>query len=101
VASLPRGLVTELSSCICTPRRKIRRAKFPTVVATDAHDGLGESRRAQLIRDLALTPEGRVRESEETLRLTELRAPALAHSIRAFDRYDDFLDYQRRRDLPR
>lgn len=77
------------------------RANVAWVAATPARDGIGESRRAQLRRDLTLTPEQRVREAEETLQLTDRGSPAPAHSIRAFDHYDEFLDYQRRRDLPR
>ena len=84
-----------------TGKRGDARGHVDRVVATPARDGIGDSRRAQLIRDLALTPEERVREAEETLRLTDRGAPTPAHSIRAFDHYDEFLDYQRRRDLPR
>lgn len=63
--------------------------------------GLGDSRRAQLIRDLSLTPEARVSAAEETLRLTELRSKFRTHQLAAFDRYEDFLDWKRSRDLPR
>lgn len=60
--------------------------------------GLGESRLVQLTRDLALTPEARVRAAEETLRLTErTRRPKAQHVI-AFDRYQDFVDWKRARD---
>ena len=60
--------------------------------------GLGESRLAQLTRDLALTPEARVRAAEETLRLTDrIRRPKAQHVI-AFDRYLDYIDWQRTRD---
>ncbi len=58
--------------------------------------GIGPSRLAQLERDLSLTPEARVREAEETLRLTEGRAAPRPHRIVAFDRYQDFLDWKRR-----
>lgn len=60
--------------------------------------GLGPSRLAQLTRDLSLTPEQRVREAEETLRLTESRKPPCAHQLVAFDRYEDYLQWKRRRD---
>ena len=63
--------------------------------------GLGASRLAQLKRDLALTPEARVREAEETLQLTEQRDRPRGHRLLAFDRYEDFLDWQRERDRPR
>ena len=63
--------------------------------------GLGPSRLAQLVRDLALTPEGRVRAAEDTLRLTELREKPKAHCVTAFDRYEDFLDWKRWRGVHR
>lgn len=69
--------------------------------APPSQQGLGESRRAQLIRDLALTPEARVRAAEETIGLTELRSKSRTHQLAAFDRYEDFLDWKRTRDLPR
>ena len=63
--------------------------------------GLGTSRLAQLKRDLALTPEARVREAEETLRLTEQLDRPGAHRVIAFDRYEDYLDWKRGRDRSR
>jgi len=65
--------------------------------AVPSAQGLGPSRRAQLERDLALTPEERVREAEETLRLSEPRSKSRTHQLAAFDRYDDFLDWKRSR----
>lgn len=70
-----------------------------TAPEVQAENGLGESRRAQLIRDLALTPEARVRAGEETARLTELRSKSRTHLLVAFDRYEDFLEWKRSRDL--
>ena len=64
-----------------------------------APSGLGPSRLAQLRRDLALTPEERVRAAEETLRLTELRTSRRSEQIVAFDSFEEFLDWKRRRDL--
>jgi len=61
--------------------------------------GLGASRLQQLKRDLALTPEQRVREAEETALLTQPRESARVHQLMAFDRYEDFLQWQRLRDL--
>lgn len=58
----------------------------------------GDSRLTQLTRDLTLTPEQRVREAEETLRLTALREPPRAHQVIAFDRYEDYIRWKRRRD---
>jgi hypothetical protein len=63
------------------------------------HAALGASRLAQLKRDLSLTPEARVRAAEETLRLTMQREESRAHRLVAFDRYEDFLDWKRSRDL--
>lgn len=61
--------------------------------------GLGESRRAQLVADLRLSPEERVREAEETLRATETTpVSAGRHGIVAFDRFEDYLDWKRRQD---
>jgi hypothetical protein len=56
--------------------------------------GLGASRRRQLLADLDLTPEERVRAAEATLRLTLLRKPASSRVV-AFDRYEDYLDWKR------
>lgn len=81
-------------------RRYVRVDDAATRPPPDA-PGLGPSRRAQLIRDLALTPEARVRAAEETLRLTGVRSRSRTHHIVAFDRYEDFLDWKRNRDLPR
>lgn len=64
-----------------------------------ARSGLGPSRLAQLRRDLALTPEERVRAAEETLRLTELRTAHGVHQIVGFDSYEEFLDWKRQREL--
>lgn len=57
--------------------------------------GLDASRLAQLERDLALSPEVRVREAEETVRLSELvRGDSPPPGPRAFERYEDFVDWQ-------
>lgn len=72
----------------------------PPVIPASAHDGLGDSRRAQLVRDLALTPEERVRAAEETARLSELRSAPRTYQVLAFDRYEDYLNWKERRDLP-
>lgn len=61
--------------------------------------GLGASRRAQLISDLKLTPEARVRAGEETLRLTNERSGPRTQQLAVFDRYEDFLDWKRRRSI--
>ena len=65
-------------------------------------------RLAQLEADLALTPEQRVWEADRTLRQAESAAAAAAaaaarpprvRAIRSFDRYEDFVDWRRVRDL--
>ena len=75
------------------------RNRRPTPPDVSPAPGLGASRLAQLRRDLALTPEERVRAAEETLRLTELRATRRPEQILAFDTYEEFLDWKQGRDL--
>ena len=59
--------------------------------------GLGSYRQEQLAADLALTPEQRVREAEETLRLSELvRRRGVVKPLILFDRYEDYLRWQDR-----
>lgn len=59
--------------------------------------GLGASRTLQLLRDLALTPEQRVRLADDTLRSTVDNAAEVRHESRSFERYEDFLDWKRDR----
>ncbi len=63
--------------------------------------GLGTSRLSQLQRDLALTPEARVRAAEETLRQIDRGDDDRTHRGRSFARYEDFLDYKRNRSSAR
>lgn len=65
--------------------------------ATAQPTGLGAQRLDQLTRDLALTPEQRAREADETLRLTRQHEPARAQLL-AFDRLEQYIDWKRRRD---
>jgi hypothetical protein len=74
------------------------RATKGATVAAAAAPGLGASRLDQLRRDLALTPEERVRAAEETLRLTQLQHGPRPQQVLAFDRYEDYLDWKRRQD---
>ncbi len=53
-------------------------------------DDLGSSRRAQLQRDMALTPQERVRQAEETQRLAEHVSDPLT-----FATFDEFLKWRR------
>ena len=61
--------------------------------------GLGPYRLAQLKRDMALTPEQRVIEAEETLRLSNLIAPEIPRGSMGFDSYEKFLDWKESRDI--
>jgi len=80
-------------------RRYTASADAGDSVTPRVRPGLGASRLQQLKRDLALTPEQRVREAEETALLTQPRESARVHQLMAFDRYEDFLQWQRLRDL--
>jgi hypothetical protein len=57
--------------------------------------GLDAQRRAQLEADLALTPEQRVREAEATARLSELGDRPGVDRLITFDRYEDYLAWER------
>jgi hypothetical protein len=58
---------------------------------------LGAYRQEQLEADLALTPEQRVREAEETLRLSELiRRRGIVEPLILFERYEDYLEWRDR-----
>lgn len=57
--------------------------------------GLGAARRAQLIADLRLSPEERVRAAEETARVSFLYRPPIGRRVIAFDRYEDYLQWKR------
>lgn len=74
------------------PGRKLQeRARVPYLTS-----GLGAQRTAQLEADLALTPEQRVREAERTLELSELSTGSWrGQRLLMFDRYEDYLAWQR------
>ena len=66
---------------------------------TPANERLDSSRLAQLVSDMKLTPEQRVREAEETLRLDEViarrdRRPR-TERIQTFRRIEDYWDWKR------
>lgn len=65
--------------------------------ATRTHAArLGPYRRAQLEADLRLPIEQRVREAELAARVTELRTtPLRSHRVLTFDRYEDYLEWER------
>jgi hypothetical protein len=76
-----------------TPRARAAVA-VPAPLHIPEASGLGASRHAQLLADLRLSVEERVRAAEETARVSVLlRPPRGAHVLR-FDRYEDFLDWQ-------
>ena len=60
--------------------------------------GIGASRRAQLLADLRLSPEERVREAELTERATQRTRPTSRNSIVSFERYEDYLEWKRVQD---
>lgn len=68
-------------------------------VSQASASGLGEYRRAQLIADLRLTPEERVRAAEATARVSELLRPARRGEVLQFENYEDYLDWKERREL--
>jgi hypothetical protein len=72
-----------------------------TLSTPPSEAGLGPSRTAQLQSDLSLTPEARVREAELTLQVTEPREQSRTNQLLVFDRYEDFLNWKRTRDLRR
>jgi hypothetical protein len=77
---------------------QVRGPAVPPVGVTGR--GLGPERLAQLVSDLRLTPEQRIRAAEETARLGEPRGTrARRHWILSFDRYEDYLEWKRTADL--
>lgn len=63
---------------------------------------LGPYRLAQLESDMRLSVEERVKESELAARVTELRTtPLRSERILTFDRYEDFLEWERWEELSR
>jgi Arc/MetJ-type ribon-helix-helix transcriptional regulator len=76
------------------------REPAPTAYGPPRGAGLGPQRRTRLEADLALTPEQRVEEAERAARVAELRAPRWRRErVITFDRYEDYLDWERREDL--
>ncbi|MGQ0767333.1 MAG: CopG family ribbon-helix-helix protein [Gemmatimonadota bacterium] len=57
---------------------------------------LGLTRSAQLRRDLELTPEQRVREAEQTLRLDDRPLPGRLIQPVTFDSWEAFVEWKRR-----
>ncbi len=63
--------------------------------------GLGSQRRAQLQADLALTPEQRVQEAEQTARDAEVARgrKRSAGRLLFFDRFQDYIDWKQHEEL--
>jgi ribbon-helix-helix CopG family protein len=68
----------------------------PVGFEVNPESGLGPSRVAQLIADLELTPEARVRAAEETARVSFNLRPSLGMRVLGFDRYEEYLEWKRR-----
>lgn len=66
-----------------------------------ARPGLGPFRLDQLTRDLALSPEERVRAAEETASGSESSARPRSRYIVSFDRVHDYLSWKRQQDVGR
>ena len=85
------------------PRKPARARMVAQAAPTKHRPGLGALRRAQLVADLRLTPEERVRAAESTARAVpshryqngKPRAPF----VLGFDRYEDYLDWKQLRDI--
>lgn len=75
----------------------VREAGAPYLVSP----GLGESRRRQLEADLKLTPTERVRLAQQTADLGRKmrRGTRGPDRVLTFERYEDYLDWQRREGL--
>lgn len=67
--------------------------------AVSIRPGIGSLRRAQLAADLRLSPEERVRASEETARVGLARERLRAERVIGFDRYEDYLAWKRREEI--
>lgn len=75
-------------------RRPVAAVREPPV---DYGVGLDPSRAAQLAADLRLSPEERVLAAERTLLVdTERRHSPLRNRVLTFDRYEDYLEWERR-----
>lgn len=63
--------------------------------------GLGEQRLQQLQADLRLSPTERVRVAQSTLKRVRPRRPPTPHRVVQFDRYEDYINWQRAEQLVR
>lgn len=63
--------------------------------------GLGEQRLQQLEADVRLSPTERVRAAQNTLKAARPRRPSTPHRVVQFDRYEDYISWQRAEQLAR
>ncbi|MFQ5810871.1 MAG: ribbon-helix-helix protein, CopG family [Armatimonadota bacterium] len=92
---LASGEVVETAGTAPRSAPAVRERSTPSP-ATEAAAGRGLYREAQLQADLALTPEARVKEAERAARVAELRAPRWRRArVLTFERYEDYLDWER------
>lgn len=84
-------LVHALRRYLSEPPATVREPEVPYAT------GLGAARGAQLAADLRMTPEERVLAAERTARIDTERDRAPARDrVLTFDRYEDYLDWERR-----
>lgn len=93
-------LVEALRRYLAAPSPELTRAEELHEPSPPAYTpGLGPYRLDQLEADLRLSAEERVKEAEKTVRVVELRAPKWRRNrILTFERYEDYLDWQRQED---
>lgn len=92
---LTRTAALAKSAAAPAPNRVVE-AESPAYAA-----GLGEHRLQQLEADVRLTPTERVRAAQRTLKLARPRRSSTPHLIVQFDRYEDYINWQRGEHLVR
>lgn len=91
VADALRTLVTSPGSIPGSAAR----VREPPQTYGPAGTGLGPSRTAQLVADMALSTHDRVRAAEETARVGEAVRPSPpVHRVLSFERYEDYLEWK-------
>lgn len=91
IAEAVRRYAQAQASGVASARARDSRAPTPPAEAA----GLGSSRRSQLVADLRLTAEQRVRAAEQTARAAPRPRRAAVRRVIVFDRYEDYLDWKR------
>lgn len=105
IAEAVRRFAADHEASFGQPSATSRRVAEPSAAYNQAEivaTGLGPYRTAQLQKDFEMTTDARVLAAQETLEVTKLlhKRPGSERVI-AFDRYDEFLDWKRRRDAGR